>query len=104
MKKNDDAVAFTKRGITLREKFSSKVVLYSALIFLISLIFYKLTSEESIMAVTGLFIIISGSITVLFTIIYLVFYFLENSKYKKSMKEDKGASKNVGKPVRKKRK
>ncbi|NCN86269.1 hypothetical protein GW932_00380 [archaeon] len=68
---------FTIKAIELRERFSSRLFIYSIITFAISLLIYFITNEEVLMAFFGFIAIISGAIAVLFLIIFLIFFFLE---------------------------
>lgn len=82
--KEKRGLRFSKKAIDLRERFSSGIILRSVIIFVLSMLIYLFTNTYPITALAGFVGIISGTIIMLFTIIFLIFYFLERMKYSKS--------------------
>jgi putative flippase GtrA len=81
MKKRD--LTFTKKGITLRERFSKKMLLFSALILGVSSLLFFSTSVTLIQAISGLVMVFSLSLILLFIITFLVFFILDKTRKKK---------------------
>lgn len=96
--KEKSGLGFSKRAITLREKFSSKIISRFVIIFILSMLVYMFTNTYPITALAGFVGIISGSIIILFIIIFLIFYFLEKIKY--SGDKSTGAKKKKGNIIR----
>lgn len=65
------------QNIKKKWKKTTKSLLYSFVVFIISLVLYLVTSQEVLESVFGFVMIISGALVILFLIIELIFYFLK---------------------------
>jgi predicted ferric reductase len=67
---------WNERAISLREKFSARMVVRMLVMFLVSLILYYATDNYFLEAFFGFLMIVFGSVVLLFVIVYLIFIFL----------------------------
>lgn len=81
--KEKKGLNFSKKAIDLRERLSSRIILRTAIVFILSMLLYLFTDTYPITALAGFVAIISGAIMILFVIIFLIFFFLERMKYSK---------------------
>jgi hypothetical protein len=77
---------WTERAIDIRERFSKKVLIYSAIVFLLSIIIYNATNLYVWDGLAGLAMIISGSIFALFIITLFILWVLERMEQNKIKK------------------
>ena len=87
----------TTKTVLMKEKFTTKMIIRAIAAFAISTILFYATQIEIIEAITGLGMIISGAIILLFIIIYLIFLFLEKTAPKKESKTKKSKKKKATK-------
>jgi len=99
---------FTERGIMLREKFSVTMMIKLGISFVLSLILYYATGNEVLSALFGFLMIITGTLILLFLLIYLIFFFVKrmdnntNISNSKIVAKKKVAKKTIKKkPVKK---
>jgi len=92
---------FTEKGILLRERFSKGIIIKSLIAFILSLVIFYTASNDILYALSGLGLIVSGSIIGLFVLIFLIFFFLERS-LKNQAPQKKVAKKTTKKTVKKK--
>ena len=95
---------WTQKAIELRERFSKRVLLYSVIIFLISLVIYNATNNDMWTALGGLGMILFGSIFALFVISLFILWVLQRMEKNKPLSKVKPIKKVVKKstPARKK--
>jgi uncharacterized membrane protein len=97
---------WNQRAIDMREKLSTRMIVRSLIVFIVSLILFYSTQNEFLEALFGFVMIISGAIVVLFIIVFLIFFFLERmnkTKGGKVRKSGSQAKKVVKKKVAKKK-
>lgn len=92
-------VTWSKKTFSLKEKISKRTMLYSLIVFAISIIIFNATINDMWLALSGFFMIISGAVIVLFILIYLILKVMEGLNRKKMKTE---TIKKISKPAKKK--
>lgn len=96
-------VKWTAKTFSLKEKTSKQTMLYSLIIFAISLIIFNATSNPMWTGLSGFFMIISGAVVVLFILIYFILKVMEGLKNRKEPNRVQVIKKASKKSITKKR-
>lgn len=95
---------WTNRAIKIKEKLSKKVMMYSLIVFVLSILIFNVANSETILIISGFALIISGAIIALFIVVYFILKLIESinkNKEKKLIKKTIESTKKK-KPVKKK--